>query len=1357
MSAAGPADIGIFLSGGSTNTNPNKSTGGPISSKRIVFTQGSMTFNNLWSDVTERQKRYGFKDIRIIYLKNMNPSLTFKNARAFWNKTDNFTSIQIGRAEVNQTENSVPIVASLFPTAEPIPPPMWPFVIAADTFRIIQDFNDISTPVGFRLPDSPFRTRRGVGVEDSSSSLAGQKIARITFLIKRIGPERGSVNCKIWDSVGNEVANFGSIDSADLGVQGDGTLFSANMRTFTNQTNQHVMQPGDVIGLEYPGAGIDEEAGDEDDAILIAKWGWVADSTLPENNPNNVEKDVIGTNISIWQENIGQWVVSENSQTEFVYRAEAFGSTAPGEDPCNPDPGPGPGPGPEPGPPPPPPSGFIVISDFNDVNASTAYQVGNGAPNNIFRRAISVDNSTAAILNDTIARITFLMRRVGNPQGLVACRIWTTSGQVMTTMGQVDASTLTNQAGQWTQVAFTFQNNTYQMKVTDLIGIEFASGSPEDHIVLGGHTFSTATEMADTAAAEGGSITAANDKFGVRMIYANSGSFHYEDEWELPSDSDSMRWDFPNPPLNAEMTCYFFKSSPSSDTISCKIRGGKHDGGGSEDGCCYIPQFPCTGGTMEFEIECPHPDNHSCPTSGIDGTSLSMSAWHGYKVAWWNIGNTTVHMEAWQDKGTASGSTPPNQWEKLQVHEDSDGNCGNIDNPLLRPKGSTSQCTFRIDENSGTDYKWLSIVEIQPGGVQPPAPPGPSPPPPPSPGPGPGPGPSPPPSPPPPPPPAAKDVPGTSIKRWNGTNWSADDNGNSDLVYKAERFDPAVGEPEEPDDPIIIDPGTKRKPTSYDQGIALPPLGPGDYKALILERIFPPVIKDPIELSEEEQQLVIEMDTTTSPEQPEDPGQPIPPPPPPPSPPGPPPSPGPPPPPPPSPPPAPGGLGPYASTGRQLGATTRRATRHYASGKPDDETIEKNTDNITYQNYQCIYFVTMHGIEHDDTVSSKLGGTHMGTGWHDHGVTFNAGKTCLGTEPNHPDTNSCIKTGASIGSLIEKRVGICTVWRRQGPHTELWTKLPTQTNWVKQLENTGALGGFTPDQDGDQEAQLRIDGFEDGDDPTIDTAVVQEIAAGAPTSQMATPECPPGQHYDHLHNVCVLDAGSPGTTVDGIVLPSLLYDSYTLDTIRYDMESDHKANGSFREYFNRTDHDLNNVMIGGYFKVDGPDDEEISAKLGGGIHSPSDGGKAGRCYEINITLDGNSVVVYKEDPHGVYNVTNIVNPINIGARQGHYTGVIFMKSNIMWNGNPAVRLKAWVDIIGMADNGVFTAANQHWIQVLDAIDVGHWYDKPWLTGAVPGNSRAILRVDQQDESSYDCKFCFCARINGGPASHHYHD
>jgi len=267
--------------------------------------------------------------------------------------------------------------------------------------------------------------------------------------------------------------------------------------------------------------------------------------------------------------------------------------------------------------------------------------------------------------------------------------------------------------------------------------------------------------------------------------------------------------------------------------------------------------------------------------------------------------------------------------------------------------------------------------------------------------------------------------------------------------------------------------------------------------------------------------------------------------------------------------------------------------------------------------------------------------------------------------------------------------------------------------------------------------------------------------------------CPAGQHYDILQNRCVLDAGSKATTTDGIKIPSLPYDSYTLDPIDYMVHSIHKGNGSFRELFTNNmglmaslglemtpemearelGPDLNSVVFGGYVLCDGPDDEEISAKLGGGVHSASDGGKAGRCYEINIPLDGASVYIYKEDPHAVYHNTFLKNILDLGPRQGHYTGVIFMKSNIRWNGEDAVRLQAWADCKGMNDAGIFTSANQNWVLILNAVDTGHWYEKPWLTGAVPTNSIAMLRVDQQEAISYDFKFGFCARIAGGPASY----
>jgi len=187
-----------------------------------------------------------------------------------------------------------------------------------------------------------------------------------------------------------------------------------------------------------------------------------------------------------------------------------------------------------------------------------------------------------------------------------------------------------------------------------------------------------------------------------------------------------------------------------------------------------------------------------------------------------------------------------------------------------------------------------------------------------------------------------------------------------------------------------------------------------------------------------------------------------------------------------------GQLGPYPSIGKQLESTQRGpTTRNYASGKPSDETIEKNVKNISYRDHQFITFVTMHEIEHDDNISTKIGGIHMdGNGWFDHGVKFNDGMTCLGNEPKHPSTNSCIVKGPKIGSILEKKVGICATYFADSNHTELWTN--TGTGWVKQLEGKD-IGGLNPKAK-TFECQLRIDGFKKGSVPTIHTAVVQPIA-----------------------------------------------------------------------------------------------------------------------------------------------------------------------------------------------------------------------------------------------------------------------
>ena len=184
--------------------------------------------------------------------------------------------------------------------------------------------------------------------------------------------------------------------------------------------------------------------------------------------------------------------------------------------------------------------------------------------------------------------------------------------------------------------------------------------------------------------------------------------------------------------------------------------------------------------------------------------------------------------------------------------------------------------------------------------------------------------------------------------------------------------------------------------------------------------------------------------------------------------------------------------GPYPSTGGELRSTQRGpTTRNYASDKASDETIEKNVKAIKARNHQFIVYVTMQDMEHDDTISTKLGGTHMGTGWFDHSVRVYNGETGLGYEPDHPETHLFIKKGAKIGDTRKKKVGICAVYFADPNFTELWTDVGD--GWKKQLEGKD-IGGFNPKAK-EFECQLRIDGFKKGSVPEIHTAVVQPIAA----------------------------------------------------------------------------------------------------------------------------------------------------------------------------------------------------------------------------------------------------------------------
>ena len=146
-------------------------------------------------------------------------------------------------------------------------------------------------------------------------------------------------------------------------------------------------------------------------------------------------------------------------------------------------------------------------------------------------------------------------------------------------------------------------------------------------------------------------------------------------------------------------------------------------------------------------------------------------------------------------------------------------------------------------------------------------------------------------------------------------------------------------------------------------------------------------------------------------------------------------------------------------------------TRHYASGKPDDITHEWSGETSA-QNYAIIIDITLTEIDHDDTISFKFGGTHMGSGWYDNTYSFESGEACIGKEEDHPSTDLCVVTGNSIGNLVNTPVKLAAVNIGKGEKLEMYSN--KGSGWTKDVESSNGVDGFRPQVDED-EVNIRID------------------------------------------------------------------------------------------------------------------------------------------------------------------------------------------------------------------------------------------------------------------------------------------
>ncbi len=102
-----PSDIQYFLSGGASNTNPNLSLGGAISTTQFL----NKAQDNIFADVQGGEAAAGSIKYRCLYVKNNNATLTMQNTVFFVNvntlSTDDTIRIGIGTSGLNGTEQTI--------------------------------------------------------------------------------------------------------------------------------------------------------------------------------------------------------------------------------------------------------------------------------------------------------------------------------------------------------------------------------------------------------------------------------------------------------------------------------------------------------------------------------------------------------------------------------------------------------------------------------------------------------------------------------------------------------------------------------------------------------------------------------------------------------------------------------------------------------------------------------------------------------------------------------------------------------------------------------------------------------------------------------------------------------------------------------------------------------------------------------------------------------------------------------------------------------------------------------------------------------------------------------------------------
>lgn len=218
--------------------------------------------------------------------------------------------------------------------------------------------------------------------------------------------------------------------------------------------------------------------------------------------------------------------------------------------------------------------------------------------------------------------------------------------------------------------------------------------------------------------------------------------------------------------------------------------------------------------------------------------------------------------------------------------------------------------------------------------------------------------------------------------------------------------------------------------------------------------------------------------------------------------------------------------------------------------------------------------------------------------------------------------------------------------------------------------------------------------------------------------------------------------GGPSADRNGVAYVEIPGFTYEGGIERFDWSENFQGGGSMRHDFESTPE--GNQCVLGYFVVDGPDDEEISAKLGGGPHNDDDPEWADTHDLGLINFIGDRARVRWEETHPDYEDAVAQDVDGVDDVRGGWVGAMGCKLNLDKDGDGEIDhvwYLAWVDPDGLDADG---NPRNGWVVTLDAEfaveDVGLKSPTvPYVTTIGESEAaQATMRIDEQGDSyEYD--------------------